>query len=81
MPSPVSLTILPDPTRLHLLHLSAEATAITATVRTTAATACCPACGHSSTRVHSRYTRPFALHASIRATRAALPTCPGTVSP
>jgi transposase len=55
-----SLSILPDPAHVHLLHLSAEARSITATMRTTAAHACCPLCGQSSTRVHSRYTRRLA---------------------
>jgi transposase len=50
-------SILPAPTRLQLLHLSTEATSISATVRTTAASATCPACGHPSARVHARYTR------------------------
>jgi transposase len=56
-------SILPDPSRLHLLHLSTEATCIIATVRTTAASADCPLCGHPSAHVHSRYTRRLAdLH-------------------
>lgn len=50
-------TILPDPTRLHLLGLTADATSITATVITTAATARCPLCEQLSTHVHSRYMR------------------------
>jgi transposase len=53
-------TILPDPSCLHLLGLAADATAITATVTTTAATACCPVCGQPSTHVHSRYIRHLA---------------------
>ena len=53
-------SIVPDPAHVHLLHLAAETTAITATVRTTAASACCPQCGHASTRVHSHYTRRLA---------------------
>jgi transposase len=53
-------TILPDPTRLHLLGLTADATSITATVRTTATTARCPLCEQPSTHVHSRYTRQLA---------------------
>ena len=60
MPSPASPTILPDPTHLQLVRLGAEARCITATVRTTAASACCPLCGQASTRVHSRYTRRLA---------------------
>ena len=53
-------SIVPDPAHVHLLHLAAETTVITATVRTTAASACCPLCGHASTRVHSHYTRRLA---------------------
>jgi len=53
-------SILPDPSRLHLLHLSTEATCIIATVRTTAASADCPLCGHPSAHVHSHYTRRLA---------------------
>jgi transposase len=57
---PAAPTILPDPTRLHLLHLSADAQAITVTVITTPMSACCPRCGQPSTRIHSRYTRRLA---------------------
>lgn len=57
---PAAPTILPDPTRLHLLHLSAAVQSITATVITTAPSACCPLCDQPSTRVHSRYTRRLA---------------------
>ncbi len=53
-------TILPDPTCLHLLGLTADATSITATVRTIATTARCPLCERPSTHVHSRYTRQLA---------------------
>ena len=53
-------SIVPDPAHVHLLHLAAETTVIIATVRTSAASACCPLCGHASTRVHSRYTRRLA---------------------
>ena len=53
-------TILPDPTCLHLLGLAADPTSITATVITTAPTACCPLCERPSPHVHSRYTRRLA---------------------
>ncbi len=52
-----SATILPDPTCLHLLGLTADATCITATVRTTATAARCPLCERPCAHVHSRYTR------------------------
>ncbi len=54
------LTILPDPDRLHVLSLSADAETITLSVCTTGQTARCPGCGDQSTRVHSRYTRLLA---------------------
>jgi len=53
-------TILPDPTCLHLLELTADATSITATLTTTSTTASCPLCGQPSSHVHSRYTRQLA---------------------
>jgi zinc-finger of transposase IS204/IS1001/IS1096/IS1165 len=53
-------TILPDPTRLHLLRLSATAGRITAVVETLQPSALCPLCGGASTRVHSRYVRRVA---------------------
>ena len=49
-PMPAAPTILPDPTRLHLLHLSADAQSSTATVITTPMSACCPQCGQPSAR-------------------------------
>ena len=53
-------TILPDPSRLHLLGLSADEQAITAQVTTTAPEACCPLCQQRSSRVHSHYVRQVA---------------------
>ena len=53
-------TILPDPTRLGLVRLSASETGITAVVATTAAGAPCPLCGGTATRLHSRYVRTVA---------------------
>lgn len=53
-------TILPDPSRLHLLGLSADELAITAQVTTTAPEACCPLCQQRSSRVHSHYVRQVA---------------------
>jgi transposase len=53
---PAAPAILPDPSHFHLLHLSADAQSITATVITTASSACCPLCAQPSTRIHSRYT-------------------------
>ena len=52
-------TILPDPGCLHLLGLAADAPSLTATVTTTATTACCPVCDQSSSHLHSRSTRPL----------------------
>lgn len=53
-------TILPDPSRLHLLALSADERVITAEVMTIAPDACCPLCHQPSSRVHSRYVRQIA---------------------
>jgi transposase len=53
-------TILPDPSRLHLLGLSADEDAITAQVMTTTPDACCPLCQQRSTRIHSRYLHQVA---------------------
>lgn len=50
-------TILPDPTRLHVVRLTGTEGWITAVVETTQATAACPCCGSASRRVHSRYRR------------------------
>ena len=53
-------TILPDPTRLHLLRLTATATcstAITAVVETIHPVARCPLCDGTAMRVHSQYVR------------------------
>ena len=54
MPSP---SILPDPQKLDLICLRAEAQCITLTACTTAPEAGCSLCGKSSDRVHSRYVR------------------------
>jgi transposase len=69
-------TILPDPSRLRLLELSATNVGITAVVETTEPSAQCPLCGGVSTRVHSRYLRhvrdlpwhgvPFRLQLRVR---------------
>jgi len=52
--------ILPDPTCLRLLRLTADARSITAHVVTRLPEARCPLCGQTSTRVHSRYARRVA---------------------
>ena len=57
MPKP---TILPDPDRLQLLSLTADATEVTLSVETTGPGAPCPCCGEESTRIHSRYLRSLA---------------------
>ena len=54
------LTLLPDPTYLHLLQLEAAGKMITATVTTTVKDAQCPLCTHSSEKVHSRDVRVLA---------------------
>jgi transposase len=57
---PSAATILPDPSCLRLPRLTADESAITATVLTTPTSARCPLCGELSSRVHSRYTRRLA---------------------
>jgi hypothetical protein len=54
------LTLLPDPTCLHLLQLEAEGKVITATVKTTALETRCPLCESRSRQVHSHYRRILA---------------------
>src|SRR5689334_23056239 len=54
------VTILPDPGRLHLLQLGADALTITAEVIPVATAARCPRCDQLSARVHSRYVRTVA---------------------
>lgn len=53
-------TVLPDPTRLHLVRLMASDVCITAVVETMRPAAMCPLCGCASTRVHSRSVRRVA---------------------
>src|SRR5262245_26234048 len=53
-------TILPDPTRVHRVQVTASDVCITAVVETMQPHARCPLCGRASTRVHSRYVRRVA---------------------
>lgn len=55
-----NLTLLPDPTCLHLLQLEAEGKMMTVTMKTTAPEAKCPLCESRSAQVHSRYQRVLA---------------------
>jgi len=57
MASPTTPTLLPDPTRLHLVRLEALPHSLTALVETTSREAECPVCQKSSEKVHSRYVR------------------------
>jgi transposase len=85
----VSATILPGCHQLHLLHLEATETAITAMVQTTTASASCPLCGWLSRRVHSRDIRsaadvpwhgiPFRLCLHVRRFFCEEPTCTRTI--
>jgi len=54
------LTLLPDPTCLHLQLLDASEAAITVVVTTTSEEAACPLCYGRSARIHSRYVRAVA---------------------
>jgi transposase len=55
-----SQTILPDPEKLDLICLQAEAGCITLVASTTAPKARCPLCGQPSRRIHSHYLRTLA---------------------
>lgn len=50
-------TLVPGPDRLEALSLITERGVIILQARTGGATARCPICGHTSSRVHSRYRR------------------------
>lgn len=54
------LTLLPDPTCLHLQLLDASTTIITLVVTTTSKEAECPLCHRRSAQIHSRYVRQIA---------------------
>jgi transposase len=54
------LTLLPDPTYLHLLQLEAEGKVITVTMKTTAEAVRCPLCESHCEQVHSKYVRRLA---------------------
>lgn len=51
---------VPDPSRVHLVSLSAGSASITMHMQTCSDSAACPQCGHRSTRMHSRYRRILA---------------------
>jgi hypothetical protein len=82
-------TILPDPSRLHLLGLSSDEQANTAQITPTAPEACCPLCHQRSTRVHSHYVRQIAdlpwhgialrLHLRVRRFFCTTPACQRTI--
>jgi transposase len=55
-----SSTLLPDTAELYLDHLISELDSIILVIKTARPAACCPACQHPSTRVHSRYVRSLA---------------------
>ena len=65
------LTLLPDPTCLHLLQLEAEGKVTTVTVATTAQDTRCSLCACSSEKVHSRYVRNSGLSPLDELCRAA----------
>jgi len=56
----MSPTLIPDPTQLQLICLTASQTTITMVVSTKTTTAPCPLCQRSSGRRHSRYQRTLA---------------------
>ncbi|HEX4208015.1 MAG TPA: transposase family protein [Ktedonobacteraceae bacterium] len=57
MASPISPTLLPDPTCLHLVRLEAGKQSILAVVETASFEAFCPLCQGRCEHIHSRYTR------------------------
>ncbi len=57
MTSSTTPTLLPDPTRLHLVRLEALPHSLTALVETISKEAECPVCQKSSEKVHARYVR------------------------
>ncbi|MBF6592208.1 MAG: ISL3 family transposase, partial [Ktedonobacterales bacterium] len=77
--------IVPSAHQLHLRHLEATATEITAVVETIATSASCPLCGRLSGHVHSRYVRtvadvpwhgvPFRLRLHVRRFFCEEPSC------
>jgi transposase len=52
--------LLPDATHLHFNFFTREAERLTLVVTTTQATAVCPVCAQTSSRIHSRYARTVA---------------------
>lgn len=56
----MSTALLPDPTQLRLLCLTATDTRITIDVRPQASEGRCPLCAHHSMRIHSHYVRTLA---------------------
>ena len=55
-----SLTLLPATDLLHLDSITSESDRITLVASTVQPRVACPLCGHSSERIHSRYTRTLA---------------------
>ena len=53
-------TLVPDAGVLHLEGVSAEGETVVLVATATGTTACCPVCGHATSRVHSRYRRTVA---------------------
>jgi transposase len=82
-------TLLPDPTQLELVQLSATASEITAVVRAHTTSSRCPVCGVPSARIHSRYVRQVAdlpwvevavrLHLQVRRFFCDQVACPRTI--
>jgi transposase len=52
--------LLPDPAAVALETVTFDVDRVTATLRTTIATAACPRCGQQSTTIHARYQRTLA---------------------
>ena len=80
------LALFPTVTPLELQHIVLEAQAISFVAQTCAPATGCPICGHSSQRIHSRYTRrlaslpwqgrPLQLQLHVRRFVCDTPECP-----
>src|SRR4051794_25003613 len=53
-------TLVPDAAVLHLEEVCTAGETIVLVATATGTTACCPVCGHATSRVHSRYRRTVA---------------------
>ena len=84
-----SPTLLPDPRQVEVVRLAPSATCVTVVVRAHTTSSCCPLCGASSARLHSRSVRQVAdlpwfeiavrLHLQVRRFFCDQPACPRVI--